>query len=54
MTTKSTIAKSILFLLVKVGEIAEGKDVFKKVRIGFLDSKASDDALINSKTIITY
>lgn len=50
MAAKSTLAKSMLFLLVKAGETAEGKDVFKKVRIGFLDSKASDEALFSIGT----
>lgn len=45
MAAKSTLAKSMLFLNVKAGETAEGKDVFKKIRIGFLDSKASDESL---------
>lgn len=42
---KSTLAKSLLSLVVKSGETAEGKDVFKKVRIGFISEKAEDEKL---------
>lgn len=45
MAAKSTLSKSMLHLVVKTGETAEGKDVFRKIRVGFLDPDASDDAL---------